>query len=101
MLPAPMGPTRQGFRAATKRLSAMSAERTVTFPIANKMFGLDRLAKRLNALVTDGQIRDWHPGCWIDWGHTAIPITFDPDMPAPAPSNQYKNDGSTPRFASY
>jgi len=77
MLPAPMGPTRQGFRAATKRLSAMSAEHTVTFRIANKMFGLDRLAKRLNALVSDGQIRDWHPGRWIDWGHTAISITFD------------------------
>ena len=33
--------------------------------------------KRLNALVSDGQIRDWHPGRWIDWGHTAISITFD------------------------
>jgi hypothetical protein len=55
----------------------MSAEHTVTFPIANRMFGLDSLAKRLNALVSDGQIRDWHPGRWIDWGHTAIRITFD------------------------
>jgi hypothetical protein len=51
--------------------------RTVTFPIVNRMFGVDSLAKRLNALVSDGQIRDWHPERWIDWGHTAISITFD------------------------
>jgi len=57
--------------------SAMSAEHTVTFPIANRMFGLDSLAKHLNALVNEGQIRDWHPGRWVDWGHTAISITFD------------------------
>jgi hypothetical protein len=50
---------------------------TVTFPIENRMFGVDRLAKRLNALVSDGQIGDWHPGRWIDWGHTAIEIDFD------------------------
>ena len=55
----------------------MSSERTVKFPIENRMFGLDRLAKRLNALVSDGQIGDWHPGRWIDWNHTAIDIGFD------------------------
>jgi len=55
----------------------MSTEHIVTFPIANRMFGLDRLAKRLNGLVRDGKIRDWHPGRWIDWDHTAIPISFD------------------------
>ena len=41
------------------------------------MLGVDSLAKRLNALVSDGQISDWHPGRWIDWGHTAIEINFD------------------------
>jgi len=41
------------------------------------MFGLDRLAKRLNALVSAGQISDWHPGRWTDWSHTAIDISFD------------------------
>jgi hypothetical protein len=41
------------------------------------MFGLDRLAKHLNALVSEGQIADWHPGRWTDWGHTAIEIGFD------------------------
>jgi hypothetical protein len=47
----------------------MSTERTDTFSIANGMFGVDRLAKRLNALVTDSRIADWHPGSWIDWDH--------------------------------
>jgi len=55
----------------------VSTERIVTFPIANRMFGVDRLAKHLNALVTEGQIGDWHPGRWTDWGHTAIEIGFD------------------------
>ena len=50
---------------------------TVMFPIENRMFGVDRLAKRLNALVSDGQIGDWHPGRWIDWDQTAIEINFD------------------------
>ena len=52
-------------------------EWTVMFPIENGMFGADSLAKRLNALVSDGQISDWHPGRWIDWGHTSIQIGFD------------------------
>ena len=52
-------------------------EYTVTFPIENGMFGVDSLAKRLNVLMSDRQIGDWHPGRWIDWGHTAIQIRFD------------------------
>lgn len=55
----------------------MTTEHSVTFPIANRMFGMDRLAKRLNVLVKDGEIDDWHPGYWIDWDHTAIQIGFD------------------------
>ena len=55
----------------------MPSERSVTFPIVNRMFGVDSLAKRLNALVSDGQIGDWHPGSWTDWGHSAIEIGFD------------------------
>lgn len=47
----------------------MSAERTVTFPIANRMFGVENLAKRLNALVSG--IDDRHPGRWTDRDHTA------------------------------
>jgi hypothetical protein len=52
-------------------------ECTVTFPIENRMFGANSLAKRLNALVSDGQISDWHPGRWVDWGQTSIRIDFD------------------------
>jgi len=52
-------------------------ECTVTFPIENGMFGVDSLAKRLNVLMSDRQIGDWHPGRWIDWGHTSIQIDFD------------------------
>lgn len=55
----------------------MIAEHGVTFPIANRMYGMDRLAKRLNLLVSDGKIKDWHPGYWIDWDHAAIRIIFD------------------------
>ena len=62
-----------------KRYRAMSTgpECTVMFPIENGMFGADSLAKRLNALVSNGEISDWHPGRWIDWGHTSIQIGFD------------------------
>ena len=52
-------------------------ECTVTFPIGNGMFGANSLATHLNALVSDGQIDDWHPGRWMDWGHTTIQIDFD------------------------
>jgi hypothetical protein len=55
----------------------VSTESTVTFAIENRMFGVDNLAKRLNSLVSDLQIGDWHPGPWTDWGHTAIEIGFD------------------------
>jgi hypothetical protein len=48
-----------------------------TFSIENRMFGVDRLAKQLNALVSSGQIHDWHPGRWIDCSHRAIEIGFD------------------------
>jgi hypothetical protein len=41
------------------------------------MFGVDVLAKRLNALVSDGRVSDWHPGRWTDQAHTAIAISFD------------------------
>lgn len=41
------------------------------------MFGVDRLAKQLNALVISGRIHDWHPGRWVDWNHRAIEIGFD------------------------
>jgi hypothetical protein len=53
------------------------AGQTVTFPIENRMFGLNSLAKHLNELVRAGQIHGWHPERWTDWHHTAIQISFD------------------------
>jgi hypothetical protein len=55
----------------------MIAEHSVTFPITNRMYGMDRLAKHLNLLVSGGKIKDWHPGYWVDWDHAAIRIVFD------------------------
>jgi hypothetical protein len=49
----------------------------LTFSVENRMFGVDRLAKQLNALVNSGRIHDWHPGRWDDWTHRAIEIGFD------------------------
>lgn len=48
----------------------------VTFPVRSGIFGVDRLAKRLNALAASDQIGDWHIGHWVDWRHTAILICF-------------------------
>ena len=45
----------------------------VTFPVRHGVFGVDRLAARLNALAIAG----WHPGRWVDWHHTAIEIGFE------------------------
>ena len=50
---------------------------TVTFPVQNRMYGMNLLAKHLNELVLGGSITDWHPGRWIDWNHDAIEIGFD------------------------
>ena len=48
-------------RSSTLSAVLMSTERTVTFDVANGMFSVDRLAKRLNALVADGRIADLAP----------------------------------------
>ena len=50
---------------------------TSTFPVENGMFGVNHLAKQLNALVDSGRISDWHPGQWVDWNHRAIEMGFD------------------------
>jgi hypothetical protein len=54
-----------------------SNECRVTFPVSGGVFGVDRLAKRLNALTCSHRIGGWHPGPWTDWRHTAIRIDFD------------------------
>ncbi len=46
------------------------------FTVSGGIFGVGSLATRLNALVTSGQIGEWHIGQWKDWRHTAIRINF-------------------------
>jgi hypothetical protein len=41
--------------------------------------GLNRLAARLNALMTSKQIADWHLGRWSDGDQTRHGILFDND----------------------
>ncbi len=52
------------------------SECLVTFSVRSGIFGVDRLAKRLKALVATEQIGDWHIDHWVDWRHTAIRIRF-------------------------
>lgn len=49
----------------------------VTFLVRYGAFGVNQLAVRLNGLVRDGQIRDWHPGRWTDSRHAGVEISFD------------------------
>ena len=41
--------------------------------------GLNRLASRLNALMVNKQISDWHLGRWSDRSQTKHGIRFDKD----------------------
>jgi hypothetical protein len=52
-------------------------ECVVTFPITGGIFGVGRLAARLDELSESGRIGAWHIGPWVDWRHTAIRIKFD------------------------
>lgn len=63
-------------------MTAPSHDCCVTFPVQYGVFGVDRLAQRLNALVRDRRIGEWHPGRWTDWRHTAIAIAFATPMDA-------------------
>jgi hypothetical protein len=66
--------------ARERRISSKEApmsiqiERRRTFAVSGGIFGVGSLATRLNALVTSGQIGEWHIGHWTDWRHTAIRI---------------------------
>lgn len=48
----------------------------MTFPVTGGIFGVGRLAAKLNALLNTDQIGPWHIGQWIDFTHTAIRIEF-------------------------
>jgi hypothetical protein len=54
-----------------------AGDRRATFSIDNGIYGVDRLAKRLNALIGKDGIAAWHLAGWTDWKHTAIRIDFD------------------------
>ena len=54
----------------------------VTFPVAEGIFGVGRLATRLKTLENANHIGSWHIGHWIDHTHTAIRIKFDNDKDA-------------------
>ncbi len=49
----------------------------VAFPVRHSVFGVDRLATHLNALVQVQEIAGWHRGRWLDWHHTSIEIDFE------------------------
>jgi hypothetical protein len=44
------------------------------------IFGVGRLATKLNELLNRGQIGPWHVGQWIDFTHTAILTAADGDI---------------------
>ena len=52
-----------------------SDESVITFPVGG-IFGVARLATKLNELLKRDQIGPWHVGHWIDFKHTAIRIKF-------------------------
>ena len=54
----------------------------VTFPVSGGIFGVGRLATRLNALAARGAVGEWHVGQWLDWTHKAIRIRFDTEAHA-------------------
>jgi hypothetical protein len=54
-----------------------AGDRRATFSIDNGIYGVGRLATRLNALIGKDGIAAWHLAGWTDWKHTAIRIDFD------------------------
>jgi hypothetical protein len=53
-----------------------STEHFIIFPVIGGIFGVGRLAAKLNELLDTDQIGPWHIGQWIDFTHTAIRIKF-------------------------
>jgi hypothetical protein len=54
-----------------------AAECVITFAVTGGIFGVGRLAARLDELLGSGRIGAWHIGPWVDWRQTAIRIKFD------------------------
>jgi hypothetical protein len=53
-----------------------ASEQVVTFVVSGGVFGVGRLATKLNELSKTDQIGPWHIGQWIDFRHTAVRIKF-------------------------
>ncbi len=51
-------------------------DRRVTFPVEGGIYGVGRLARRLDALVRTDDIALWRLAGWTDWKHGAIRIDF-------------------------
>lgn len=73
-------PGRERARALSvgERISTVqnSNECVIAFPVLGGIFGVARLATKLNKLLDSQQIGPWHVGQWIDFKHTAIRIKF-------------------------
>ena len=78
-----------------------SDECAITFPVVGGIFGVSRLATKLNALLSAAQISPWHIGQWIDFKHTAIRIRFasaaDGEFARPSSRSITFTNGRRPR----
>jgi hypothetical protein len=65
-------------KSGSERISVMpnSDECVITFRVVGGIFGVGRLATKLNELLNSDQIGSWHVGQWIDFRHNAIRIKF-------------------------
>jgi hypothetical protein len=61
----------------TMDISPRAPECMITFAVTGGIFGVGRLAARLDKLSQSGRIGAWHIGPWVDWRQTAIRIKFD------------------------
>jgi hypothetical protein len=75
------------------------SESMMTFAVTGGIFGVSRLADRLNALSMTKQIGDWHLGLWVDWRHTAIFANFDTAADAALARHRCSDAGQRPRSA--
>ena len=53
-----------------------ATECVITFAVTGGIFGVGRLAARLDELLESRRIGAWHIGPWVDWRQTAIRIKF-------------------------
>jgi hypothetical protein len=69
-------------------------DRRVTFPVDGGIYGVGRLAKRLNALVGKDGIAVWRLAGWTDWKHRAIRIDFDSPRDARRAAEECRDDAT-------